>query len=145
MRRARGNDAGKWRANGCAASGKAPLVPRRAVCDNHPMSAKLLTLAALLGVAVSAQGADAKSAWLTNCSECHGKDGRGRTDEGKRLKITDLTNPQVQATFTDAQAFKVIKHGLRDDKGSVMHPTSYRLSDDEITALVKHVRRLKRR
>lgn len=109
------------------------------------MSAKPLLYAALLGVALSAYAADAKSSWLTNCSECHGKDGRGRTEQGKKLNITDLTNPQVQAAFTDEQAFKVIKYGLKDDRGNVMHPTSYRLTDDEITALVQHVRSLKRK
>ncbi|MBA4138301.1 MAG: cytochrome C [Opitutus sp.] len=116
-------------------------------CRHTPllMSAKLFLLVALLGAAVSAHAAAAKANWLTNCSECHGKDGRGRTGEGKKLKITDLTNPTVQASFTDAQAFKVIKHGLKDDRGDVMHSTSYRLTDDEIAALVKHVRSLKRR
>ncbi|MBA3849858.1 MAG: cytochrome C [Opitutus sp.] len=109
------------------------------------MNAKNATLAALLSIAASVQAADGKTNWTTNCSECHGKDGRGRTAEGKRLKITDLSNPQVQASFTDAQAFKVIKNGLKDDRGVIMHPTSYRLTDDEITALVKHVRSLKRR
>ena len=111
----------------------------------HPMSVKLFSLAALLGAALSAQAADAKTNWMTNCSECHGKDGRARTSEGKRLKITDLTNPQVQASFTDEQAFKIIKFGLKDDRGNVMHPTSYRLSDEQITALVKHVRSLKKK
>lgn len=109
------------------------------------MSAKLLSLAALLGLALSAHAADAKSNWLTNCSECHGKDGRGHTTEGKRLRITDLTHPQVQASFTDAQAFKVIKDGLKDDRGIVMHPTFYRLSDRDIAALVRHVRSLRRK
>lgn len=109
------------------------------------MSAKPLFLAALLGVAASAQAADAKALWLTNCSECHGKDGRGRTEQGKKLKITDLTNPQVQASFTDELAFKVIKLGLKDDRGDVMHPTSYRLTDDEVRALVHYVRGLVRK
>jgi cytochrome c553 len=110
------------------------------------MSAKPLFLAVLAGAAIaSAHAADAKSTWLTNCSECHGKDGRGRTEQGKKLSITDLSNPQVQATFTDEQAFKVIKNGLKDDRGTVMHPTSYRLSDDEIKALVQHVRSLKKK
>jgi cytochrome c553 len=109
------------------------------------MSAKHITLAALFGAAVAAQAADGKANWITNCSECHGKDGRGRTEEGKKLRITDLSNPQVQASFTDAQAFKVIKHGLKDDRGTVMHPTSYRLTDEEIQDLVKHVRSLKKR
>lgn len=102
---------------------------------------KLLPLLAVLGTAVlSAQAADAKALWLTNCSECHGKDGRGRTDQGKKLKITDLTNPQVQASFTDELATKVIKFGLKDDRGEVMHPTSYRLTEEDVAALVKHVR-----
>lgn len=109
------------------------------------MSAKLFFCAALFGAAVAAQAADAKTNWLTNCSDCHGKDGRGRTEEGRKLRLTDLTNPQVQASFTDAQAFKVIKHGLKDDRGDVMHPTSYRLTDAEINGLVKHVRSLRKR
>jgi len=109
------------------------------------MRMKPLLLAAFCAVAVSAQAADAKPLWLTNCSECHGKDGRGRTEQGKKLKITDLTNPQIQASFSDELAFKVIKLGLKDDRGDVMHPTSYRLTDDEIHALVRHVRGLVRK
>jgi len=109
------------------------------------MSAKPLLCAALLGAALSAHAADTKTSWLTNCSECHGKDGRGRTEQGKKLNITDLTNPQVQASFSDEQAFRVIKNGLKDDRGNVMHPTYYRMTDDEIHALVQHVRSLKRK
>jgi len=109
------------------------------------MRMKPLFLAAFCAAAVSTQAADAKALWLTNCSECHGKDGRGRTDQGKKLKITDLTNPQVQASFSDELAFKVIKLGLKDDRGDVMHPTAYRLTDDEVRALVRHVRSLVRK
>ena len=98
----------------------------------------LFLATASLGMAAQS----AKSLWMTNCSECHGKDGRGRTKEGKRIKIADLTNRQVQASFTDEQAFRIIKVGLRDDDGPVMHQTSYRLSDEEVKLLVKHVRSL---
>lgn len=110
------------------------------------MNAKSLVFFALLSAAAAtAQAADAKNAWLTNCSECHGTDGHGRTKEGKRLKLTDLTNKQVQDSFTDEQAFRIIKRGLKDDDGPVMHPTDYRLSDDEIHALVQHVRKFRKR
>lgn len=101
--------------------------------------------AALGSAALSAAAPDGPRLWLTNCSDCHGRDGRGRTEEGRRLGITDLTNPQVQDSFTDPQAFRVIKKGLKDDHGTVMHATYYRLTDDEIAALVSHVRSLRRR
>lgn len=110
------------------------------------MLAKTLSLLALaLGAAVGTQAATAKNLWLTNCSECHGTDGRGRTKEGKRLKLTDLTNKQVQDSVTDEQIFRIIKHGLKDDDGTVMHPTYYRLSDDEIQTLMNHVRKFRKR
>ncbi|MDP2138211.1 MAG: cytochrome c [Candidatus Didemnitutus sp.] len=105
---------------------------------------KLLLLSLSFGAAIATQAATAKNLWLTNCSECHGTDGRGRTKEGKRLKLTDLTNKQVQDSVTDEQIFRITKHGLKDDEGTVMHPTSYRLSDDEIQTLVKHVRKFRK-
>ena len=37
------------------------------------------------------------------------------------------------------------KLGLKDDRGDVMHPTAYRLTDDEVRALVRHVRSLVRK
>ena len=104
-----------------------------------------LAAAALCAAAVPALAVDAHKLWTTNCSECHGKDGRGRTDEGKRLKIVDLSNPQIQDSFTDEQAFRIIKKGLKDDTGPVMHNTSYRLTDEEVAALVRHVRSLRRK
>jgi cytochrome c553 len=110
------------------------------------MRVPLLLLAAALGAAsLSAAAPDARKLWTTNCSECHGKDGRGRTDEGRRLKIADLTNPQIQDSFTDEQAFRIIKKGLKDDAGPVMHNTSYRLTDEEVAALVLHVRTFRRK
>lgn len=105
----------------------------------------LLVAAALGAASLSAAAPDARKLWTTNCSECHGKDGRGRTDEGRRLKIVDLTNPQIQDSFSDEQAFRIIKKGLKDDNGTVMHNTSYRLTDEEVTVLVRHVRTLRKK
>ena len=48
-------------------------------------------------------------------------------------------------SFTDEQAFRIIKKGLKDDVGTVMHNTSYRLTDDEVSTLVRHVRSLRKR
>lgn len=102
-------------------------------------------LALLLCGSAKAFSADVRTSWLMNCSECHGKDGRGRTPEGKRIKIADLTDKRVQASFTDEQAFRIIKRGLKDDDGPVMHSSDYRLTDDEIREMVQHVRKFQKR
>lgn len=99
-----------------------------------------------LATAVCASGAPNPSAlWNKHCSECHGKDGRGRTKEGRRLNITDLSNRQVQAFISDEQATRAIKQGIRDDKGEIMHPVGASFSDDEVKALVRHFRSLARK
>lgn len=105
----------------------------------------ILSLALIFTGAVLASAANVRTSWLMNCSECHGKDGRGRTPEGKRIKITDLSDKRVQASFTDEQAFRIIKRGLKDDDGPVMHPSDYRLTDDEIRELVQYLRKFPKR
>lgn len=87
--------------------------------------------------------ADAKSNWDDNCLKCHGADGKGDTKMGKRLHIGDFTDAKVQAGFTDDQAFKAVKEGLKDPDGKMRMKAIEGLSDDEITALVKYVRGLK--
>lgn len=110
--------------------------------STKPLACILLCLAS----AVCAFGAqNPRTLWNKHCAECHGKDGRGRTKEGRRLKITDLSNKQVQSFLTDEQAAKAIKYGLRDDKGTIMHPAGDHLSDDDVQALVRHVRSLVRK
>lgn len=94
-------------------------------------------------VAVAAQ--DGRKLWNQHCAECHGKDGRGRTKEGRRLKITDLSNRQVQSFFSDEQAARVIREGLRDDDGPIMHPFGKQLTDEQIQSLVRHVRSLRKK
>jgi hypothetical protein len=49
----------------------------------------------------------------------------------------------VQAAFTDDQAFKAVKEGLKDQDGKTRMKAIEGLSDEEITALVKLVRGLK--
>lgn len=89
--------------------------------------------------------ADVAANWENHCASCHGADGRGETKMGKRLKIKDLTSADVQGSFTDEAAVKAIKEGIRDEKTKklVMKPIEG-LSDDEIQALVAHVRSLKK-
>lgn len=99
-------------------------------------------MAALAATALYA--ADVAANWENHCTSCHGPDGRGQTKMGKKLKIRDLTDATVQANFTDAQATKAVKEGVKDDKGKVLMKPIEGLTDEEIAALVTHVRSLKK-
>lgn len=107
---------------------------------------KALIIAVVAGAfcAASVTAADVQENWDKQCASCHGKDGAGQTKMGKRLKIKDLTDASVQAGFTDEEAVKAIKEGLKEDGKTRMKPFGDKLTDDEITELVAHVRSLKK-
>jgi mono/diheme cytochrome c family protein len=91
----------------------------------------------------SAVAGDATQTWSMNCAACHGTDGKGATMMGRRLQIKDLTDPKVQASFTDAEAAKNIKEGVTDNGTEKMKAFGDKLSDDDIKALVAQVRSFK--
>jgi mono/diheme cytochrome c family protein len=94
--------------------------------------------------AVSARAADAKQNWENHCAQCHGKDGHANTKMGMKLQAKDLTDPKVQASFTDAKAATAIKEGMKEGGKTKMTAFGSKLSADEINALVAYVRTLKR-
>lgn len=96
------------------------------------------------GAALAADAAEAKTIWEDQCAKCHGADGKGQTPMGKKLRIKDLTDDAVQAGFTDEEAFKAIKEGVKDDKGATRMKPIEGLSDDEINTMVKYARDLKK-
>lgn len=106
-----------------------------------PTRTLLVLLAAL--AAPSLLAADAAAIWKKQCAECHGKDGRGDTKTGRKRYISDLTNPELQAKFSDEQAAQSIKFGLKDAKGNVIMEPARRVSDKEVAELVAYVRSLK--
>lgn len=87
--------------------------------------------------------ADVGATWGANCAACHGKDGKGATMMGRKLGIKDLTDAQVQASFTDAAAAKAIKDGVTENGTEKMKAFGDKLSDADIKALVAHVRSFK--
>jgi len=66
----------------------------------------LLAVAVFITAMTSGRAADAKENWEKNCLKCHGADGKGDTKLGKKAGVKDLTDPKVQAGFTDEKAFK---------------------------------------
>lgn len=107
--------------------------------------AKITLTAVLFGGVTcgSVKAADATENWTANCAACHGKDGKGQTTVGKKLEIKDFTDAKAQASFTDAEATKAIKEGITKDGTLKMKAFGDKLSDDEIKALLAHVRSLK--
>ncbi len=107
---------------------------------------KLLVMAAALGVAgvLSAKAADAKENWTTHCAKCHGEDGKGDTKMGKKAGCKDYTDVKVQAELKDDKACKSVKEGIKEGDKTLMKPFGDVLSDDEIKALVAHVRTFKK-
>ena len=101
--------------------------------------ASVLLLAAATGV----RAADAKENYEKNCTKCHGADGKGDTKMGKKLEIKDYTDAKVQAGFTDEQAAKAIKEGIKDGEKTKMKPAED-LSDADIKALVAYMRAFKK-
>ena len=107
---------------------------------------KMIMLAAAMGfaAALTAAAADAKANWDNSCAKCHGADGRGQTKIGQKIGARDYSDPKVQASFTDAEAFKATKEGLKDKNGNIQMKAYSNFSDDEIKALVDYMRTFKK-
>lgn len=104
---------------------------------------KLLALVPLV-TAVATYGAAAAANWSEQCAKCHGEDGKGQTKMGKKLSIADLTDAKMQAKFTDDDALKAMKEGLKDKDGKVAMKPIENVTEADMKALVAHVRTLKK-
>ena len=104
----------------------------------------LLTIAITSGALLAASAGDAKETYEKACAKCHGADGKGQTKMGAKLGIKDYTDAKVQAGFTDDEAFKALKEGLKDKEDKTLMKPAEGVSDDEIKALVAYVRTLKK-
>ena len=93
---------------------------------------------------LTASAADVKENWEKACAKCHGPDGKGDTKMGQKLAIKDLTDAKLQGELKDDQAFKAVKEGIKDSEGKIKMKPAEGLSDDDIKALVAHVRTLKK-
>jgi mono/diheme cytochrome c family protein len=100
-----------------------------------------MAAAALMLGAVPRLCADAKDNWTTNCAACHGPDGAGHTKAGRMNRVKSMADPKYQQGFTDEQAAKRIKEGLKDPTGKErMKAFGDKFSDAEIADLVAYVR-----
>jgi len=94
-----------------------------------------ISVLGLAGVAF----ADGQRKFLAKCAACHGKDGKGQTEMGQKLKVPDFSDAAFQAKFSDADALKQISDGNAEKK---MPAFKDKLSEDEIKEVVAYVRTL---
>jgi mono/diheme cytochrome c family protein len=77
----------------------------------------------------------------SKCAVCHGEDGRGDTEKGRKLKTPDFTTKKWFDETTDKEILETIRDGVKDKKGNVRMP-SYRskLTPGQIQQLAAYVR-----
>lgn len=84
--------------------------------------------------------------WKAKCATCHGVDGKGQTDQGRKMGMADLTTAAWQQSLTDEQVKKAINTGLKREKGGKaqeMDPFAEKLEVAQIETLAAYVRTLK--
>lgn len=95
-----------------------------------------LALFIFAGAALSQGGTEAvdgAAAYKKRCAMCHGPEGKGF----KALKTPDFTSSEWQASLTDEAITEIIENGK---KGTAMPALGSKMTEDEIKAVVAHVR-----
>jgi cytochrome c553 len=106
---------------------------------------KIILIAGVFGFAAAlASAAEPKELWTASCARCHGADGKGQTNMGKRLNCKDYSDASVQAALTDDAAFKAIKEGFKTSEGKTVMRPAQNMSDDDIKGLVAYMRTFKK-
>jgi mono/diheme cytochrome c family protein len=105
---------------------------------------KRIVVAAILGAAALSSNARAEMEkkterlWKAKCASCHGADGKGETEQGRKLGVKDYTSAEWQKSKTDAQIKAAIVDGVKGMDGY-----KDKLAADQVDALVAGVRALK--
>ena len=81
---------------------------------------------------------EAKRLFKQKCSKCHGQDGAGN-NYGQIIGATNLTDPVWHERVDDQRIINSIKHG----RGQ-MPAQGEKLTEEQITSLMLHVRTLKK-
>jgi len=80
------------------------------------------------------------------CVACHGEDGRGDTEKGRKLKVPDFTSAKWSEETTDKEIRETIRNGTKDKKGKVRMPAfKSKLNQEQIRALAEYVRTFSRK
>jgi len=104
----------------------------------------VLALAGAFAAVSAVNAADVKTIYDKQCAKCHGKDGKGKTTMGKKLKAKDYTDPKVQEKLKDEEMIKLTMEGKKKGSKTLMKPYKDKLSEKEIKDLVAYIRKFKK-
>ncbi|MFL5312558.1 MAG: c-type cytochrome [Myxococcales bacterium] len=65
---------------------------------------------------------DPKEVFAKACIKCHGEDGRGDTEKGRKMKVPDFTSAKWSDETSDKEIRETIRNGTKDKKGNVRMP-----------------------
>ena len=99
---------------------------------------RTLILSAILFIGGTAAAEPVEDIWKSKCKSCHGADGAAQTTEGKKQKVDSMRPAEWQTKWTDEKIKKIINEGSKDKPK--MKAFKGKISDEDIDALVKHIR-----
>src|SRR3954447_11094868 len=85
--------------------------------------------------------------WRAKCASCHGPDGKGQTEQGKKMAVGDLSSAEWQGKTHDGQIRTAINDGVKTEKNGVkkeMEAYKSKLRPDQLDGLIAYVRALKK-
>ncbi|MEW5848573.1 MAG: cytochrome c [Myxococcota bacterium] len=100
-------------------------------------------LAAPGGEAGAAPDKKLERLWKAKCASCHGADGKGQTEQGRKKGAEDMTTKEWQKARTDADMKKAILEGFKREKNGIkqeMEPYKDKLKPEEVDALIQYSR-----
>jgi mono/diheme cytochrome c family protein len=95
------------------------------------------------GVATADEG---EKQFKSKCASCHGADGKGKTKQGEKMKIGDMTSAAFKKEFPVEKIIAVVNEGVKREKDGVhqeMKPLKGKMTDEQIAETAKHVAGLK--
>jgi mono/diheme cytochrome c family protein len=82
----------------------------------------------------------------SKCTTCHGEDGRGATESGRKVHTPDFTDPKWAEKASDQQILATIRNGAKDRKGNVRMPAyKTKLAAQQIEELAAYARTFARK
>jgi mono/diheme cytochrome c family protein len=93
-----------------------------------------------------AEDAATVRAFKAKCGACHGPDGKGKTKQGEKMKIADMTTAVFKKEHPADKIRAAILDGLAREKDGVkqeMKGLRGKIPDEQVEELVKYVQGLK--
>ena len=103
----------------------------------------VILAAVLCSGSARAQDKKAERTWKAKCASCHGADGKGDTDTGRKMKLVDMTSAEWHKNTTDAKIREAILNGVKGEAGE-MEPFKDKLSSEQVDSLVNYLHGLKK-